>query len=234
MAHSEERPLKDNTYAQLRDLILTNELRAGQKLPDRDLAEKLGVSRTPVREALGRLAMMGLVEARSRRGYYVCQYTPKQMSDLYELREFLEVPAARLAAENATEAHFSEMDLILKDSKKLAANTFSRAKAVEIDLRIHDLIARASGNESLQQTVQNLMDKVVCFIWVDWADTARVDSDSMTAAYLEHEELLLSIKERNGERAAQIMKKHISNARKALERMLKDRTELREAFRSGS
>ena len=55
----------------LRDLIPSNELRAGQKLVDRDLAEQLNVSRTPIREALGRLAMMGLVEARSRRGYYV-------------------------------------------------------------------------------------------------------------------------------------------------------------------
>ena len=69
MAASKPEPLIDSVYARIRDLILSNVLRAGQKLVDRDLADQLGVSRTPVREALGRLAMMGLDEARSRRGY---------------------------------------------------------------------------------------------------------------------------------------------------------------------
>jgi len=83
MAANKPESLIDSAYARLRDLILSNEFRAGQKLVDRDLAQQLGVSRTPVREALGRLAMMGLVEARSRRGYYVRQYTAEEMTDLY-------------------------------------------------------------------------------------------------------------------------------------------------------
>ena len=66
MAANKSEPLIDSVYARLRDLILSNELRAGQKLVDRDLAEQLGVSRTPIREALGRLAMMGLVDLQVR------------------------------------------------------------------------------------------------------------------------------------------------------------------------
>src|SRR5210317_368157 len=105
MVTDKAEPLIDSVYSRLRDLILSNVLRAGQKLVDRDLAEQLGVSRTPVREALGRLAMVGLVEARSRRGYYVKQYTAEEMTDLYHFRKILEVSAARLAAENARPEH---------------------------------------------------------------------------------------------------------------------------------
>lgn len=233
MAAVKEKPLIDSVYAQLRDLILSNELRAGQKLVDRDLAEKLGVSRTPVREALGRLAMMGLVEARSRRGYYVCQYTSEQMSDLYEFREILEVNAARLAAQNAAPVHLRELDRILLESAKLTTGSESRTKTVEIDLQIHDLIARASGNALLQQTIQNLMDRVICFIWVDWVDSSVADPVSIAAAHREHKDLLHSIKEKNAEGAAEIMRAHINNARKGLAKMLQTRADLRSVVLSG-
>lgn len=215
----------------MRDLILSNELRAGQKLVDRDLADKLGVSRTPVREALGRLAMIGLVEARSRRGYYVCQYTSEQMSDLYAFREILEVNAARLAAQNATPDHLRELDRILLESEKLNTGSESRAKTVEIDLQIHDLIARASGNALLQQTIQNLMDRVICFIWMDWVDSSVADPVSI-AAHREHKELLQSIKEKNAEGAAEIMRAH-NNARQGLAKMLQARADLRSVVMSG-
>jgi DNA-binding GntR family transcriptional regulator len=97
------KPLTDDAYVRVRDLIVSGGLRPGQKLVDRDLADQLSVSRTPIREALARLAMMGLVEARSRRGYYVAQFQAKQMSELYEFRKILEVAAAGLAGEDDRE-----------------------------------------------------------------------------------------------------------------------------------
>ena len=74
--------LIDVVYSSLRDLIVSNALPAGQKLVDRDLAELLEVSRTPIREALGRLAMTGLVEKRPRRGYYVSKFSADEVKDL--------------------------------------------------------------------------------------------------------------------------------------------------------
>ena len=165
-------PLIDSVYARLRDMILANVLGSGQKLVDRDLAEQLGVSRTPVREALGRLAMMGLVEARSRRGYYVRQYTAEEVSDLYEFRKILEVNAARLAAENAQPQHIRDFDRILLDLEKLGSGPVINAKSVELDLEIHNLIARASGNTSLQQAIQNLLaSRRKVATWHDAAST---------------------------------------------------------------
>ncbi len=227
MAANKPEPLIDSVYAQLRDLILSNEFRAGQKLVDRDLAQRLGVSRTPIREALGRLAMMGLVEARSRRGYYVRQYTTEEMSDLYEFRKILEVNAARLAAQNAEPSHIREFEDILIKSEELAADPANHARTVKLDLEIHDLIARASGNNALHHAIQNLMDKVVCFIWVDWVDASVADPVSIATAHREHQGLIQRIIARDAEGAAEHLGAHIESAREGLAAMLKARDDLR-------
>ncbi len=163
MATKNSKLLIDDVYARMRDLIFSNALRAGQKLVDRDLAEQLGVSRTPVREALGRLAMTGLVESRSRRGYYVSTFSAEQVVDLYEFRKILEVHAVQLAAKNALPSHLHEFECILADLEKLTSDPRDHAKAVKLDLEIHELIARASGNASLHQATQNVLDKFKCF-----------------------------------------------------------------------
>jgi len=237
MVANKPEPLIDSVYARLRDLILTNVLRPGQKLVDRDLAEQLGVSRTPVREALGRLAMMGLVEARSRRGYYVKQYSAEDMTDLYEFRRILEVNAARLAAINADPSQIQEFEDILIKSDQLAANPSSsanNAKTVALDLQLHQLIARASGNESLHHAIKNLMDKVMCFIWVDWVDSRTADPVSIAAAHHEHRGIIESILARDAEAAAKHLGTHIDNARGGLAGMLKARDDLRSAVLAGS
>lgn len=234
MVANKPEPLIDSVYARLRDLILSNVLRAGQKLIDRDLAEQLGVSRTPVREALGRLAMIGLVEARSRRGYYVKQYTAEDMTDLYEFRKILEVNAARLAAENADASQMKEFEDMLAMSEKLSASPSNHAKTVELDLKIHQLIARASGNEALHHAIKNLMDKVMCFIWVDWVDSKTADPVSIAAAHLEHKGLIERILDRDADGAAQYLGTHIDNAREGLADMLQAREDLRSVVLAGS
>ncbi len=234
MAADSTEPLIDSVYARLRDMILANVLRAGQKLVDRDLAEQLGVSRTPVREALGRLAMLGLVEARSRRGYYVRQYTAEEVSDVYEFRKILETNAARMAAKNATAEDILQFDRILCDMETLASDPTNHVKSVELDLEIHNLIAKASGNESLHQAIRNLMDKVMCFIWVDWVDPRSADPETVAAAHSEHKQLIIKVKEKDAEGAAAKMGTHIDNARGAMARLLRGREELQNAVLAGS
>ena len=234
MVVNKTEPLVDSVYARLRDLILSNVLRAGQKLVDRDLAEQLGVSRTPVREALGRLAMMGLVEARSRRGYYVKQYTAEEMTDLYEFRKILEVNAARLAAQNATASQMQEFKEILVRSEKLAGTPANHVKTVELDLNIHGLIARASGNESLHLAINSLMDKVMCFIWVAWVDSRTANPDSIAAAHLEHKALIERILDRDADGAAKHLGAHIDESKKALAATLQASDDLRNVVLAGT
>jgi DNA-binding GntR family transcriptional regulator len=234
MALSKPEPLIDSVYARLRDLILSNNLRAGEKLVDRDLADRLGVSRTPVREALGRLTMMGLVENRARRGFYVKQYTADEMSDLYEYRKILEKNAARLAATNANPDQLAEFERILAESVSLGAEPSNQARTVEVDLKIHMLIAKSSGNKALYHAIQNMMDKVMCFIWVDWVDASVADAASIAAAHDEHRALIERIMAGDADGAAEHIGVHIDNARDGLAAMLKRRDDLRDVVLAGS
>lgn len=221
------KPLTDDVCVRIRALILTNRLRPRQKLVDRDLAEQLGVSRTPVREALARLAMTGLVEARSRRGYYVAQIGSEQMSELYEFRKILEVAAARLAAANATADHHRRMEQILGRLEKLALSADapdSPGKAVTLDLEIHNLIADASGNAPLRTAIHTLLDKVVAFIWADWLNVSiAATPEEIVDAEREHKVLLRSILAKDAEGAARLMGAHLDSARKGLEGMIRNR-----------
>src|ERR1700687_1858399 len=92
-----EPTLKLRVYEGIKQLILSGKLRPGQKLAERDLGERLKVSRTPIREALGRLVQDGLVESRPQRGHFVREVDAKTVEDLYDLREMLEKHAIRLA-----------------------------------------------------------------------------------------------------------------------------------------
>jgi DNA-binding GntR family transcriptional regulator len=217
--------LIDNVYARLRELIISDVLRAGQKLVDRDLAEQLGVSRTPVREALGRLAMMGLVEARSRQGYYVREYSAKEVADLYEFRKVLEVHAARLAARNAQPSHISEFDRLLVDLEKLASGPARQSDTLRFELELHELIARASGNAALHQALHNLMDKVIGFIWIE----ASTDKAVLAVAHKDHETLINRIKAKDEDGAAELIGRHIESAQETLAKAFKARDELRSA-----
>jgi DNA-binding GntR family transcriptional regulator len=217
--------LIDNVYARLRELIISDTLRAGQKLVDRDLAEQLGVSRTPVREALGRLAMMGLVEARSRQGYYVREYSANEVTDLYEFRKLLEVHAARLAARNAQPSHLCEFDRLLVDSKKLTAAPANQSNILKFELELHELIARASGNAALHHALHNLMDKVMSFIWIE----ATTDKTTLDVAQSDHQALIHKIKEKDEEGAAELIGRHIECAQETLAKAFKTRDELRNA-----
>ncbi len=224
MATTEFERLTDDVYGRLRDMILSNMVRPGQKLVDRDLAEQLGVSRTPVREALGRLAMTGLVVARARRGYYVSDFSAKQVTDLYEFRKILEVHATTLAAQNAQPSHLKEFDQLLAESEKLISRPNSHAAAITLDLKIHELIARASGNTSLHLAMQNLLDKVMCFIWLD---DVTVSTDDLAAAHRQHQTLLRLIKQKDAERARMLIHSHIDEAQERLEKVFQARDDLR-------
>ena len=216
--------LIDVVYTSLRDLIISNGLTAGQKLVDRDLAELLEVSRTPIREALGRLTMIGLVEKRARRGYYVRKFSADDVNDLYEFRKMLEVHSVKLAAQNAQASHFAEFDRILSELGKLPSDLGGHAKAVELDIQIHELIARASGNASLHQAIQNVLHKVMCFISVEIAGQG-----SLAAAYQQHQSLLRLIKENDVEGAVELICMHVDTAKGSLVSVLETRDELRNA-----
>lgn len=221
--------LNDDVYERLREMIFCGLLQGGQKLVDRDLADQLGVSRTPIRDALGRLAMTDLVEKKNRRGFYVRRYTADEVVDLYEFRKILEVNAVKLAARNAKASHLCEFDRLLSELEGLTSDKKDHPRAVKLDLEIHGLIAQASGSHELRKAVQNVLDKVMCFIWVEISEKS-----AMAAAHREHKTLLRLIKKKDEDGAATLLNKHIDSAQASLVSVLRARDEIRSAVLAGS
>ena len=141
-----EPTLKLRVYEGIKQLILSGKLRPGQKLAERDLGERLKVSRTPIREALTRLVQDGLVESRPQRGHFVREVDAKTVEDLYDLREMLEKHAIRLAMRRLSEADLAELERLGRQLRRFDGDELQGEEELREGQRIHEIIARASRN----------------------------------------------------------------------------------------
>lgn len=217
------RSVGDAVYTRLKDMILSNHLKPGQKLLDRDLAEELGVSRTPVREALRLLEQEGLVGNRSGKGYFVADMDSKHIGELYDLREILEAQAIRLAAERATSSQLEELAGVLATLETFRDNPAKRGEEIKIGLRIHEIIARASGNAFLHETLIRLLDRMQFFIWMEMLNE---DPETADLTRREHTALLALIREKRVDEAEALVRTHIRAAKEHILKVVK----AREAF----
>lgn len=217
------RAIADSVYNHLKDMILSNHLKPGQKLLDRDLASELGVSRTPVREALGRLEQDGLVDNRAGKGYFVADMDAKQIADLYDLREMLEALAVRLAAERATLSDLAQLEGVLATLEEYRDNPAKRGEEIKVGLRIHETIARASGNAFLHETLVRLLDRMQFFIWMEMLYEDRQAADLTRT---EHKALLILIREKRADEAEALIRTHVRTAKQHILKIVR----AREAF----
>jgi len=160
-AHRITQPSLDEVvYRFLREAILLPDgLSAGERIDEQGLAGRLGVSRTPIREAIRRLEAEGLVTRAPRRGAFVVDFSPTVIDDLFSVREVLEGLAARLAATRALEA---EITLLQEVFRRYADAVRARdiGAILQEDVRFHDLIAGASRNERLLATIRMFRDQL--------------------------------------------------------------------------
>ena len=190
--------LADKAYHEIRGLIVSLELAPGALIDERELIGRLEIGRTPVREALRRLAHERLVEVYPRRGMFVTGVDVRELARLSEVRELLEPEAARLAAERATDADRDQLAALLAELEA------GRSELMDLDERIHRAIYRASHNRFLEETLEEYYT-LALRIWV----TAVHQTGQLHAAVLEHRKLLQSIVAGNGENAALIMRVHV-------------------------
>ena len=207
---SPQRTLPIDVYAKLLEDILTLRLKPGVTLFERTLAERLGVSRTPVREALLRLEGDGFVRRYPKMGMVVAELTLRDVVEAFQIREFIEPPAAaeaamRLPTDEMGEllASFQELEKAdLPDEEKYARHNI-------LDANIHDLIIGSLGN----QRIVSFLDKIrgVC-------SRARMMGTPMrfTQSTKEHDDLIRAIMNRDSTRAQNAMRVHLVNARQRL------------------
>jgi DNA-binding GntR family transcriptional regulator len=181
------------------------------------LAGELGVSRTPVREALSRLAQDGLLENGRGKGYYVADLDAKQVADLYALREVLEAHAARLAAERITAQDIKDLAGVLATIDHLIADPSKRGEEIRIGLKIHEIIARASGDVFLYETMARLLNRMHLFIWMD---TLHEDAETAEQTRREHRDLVGYIQSGKAEQAEQLVRTHIRTGKEGILRVL--------------
>ena len=150
--------MREHVYAQLKTLILRGELRKGTKLREIQLAQRLGVSRTPVREAVQQLAKDGLVSITAFKGAWVSSLDASEINAIYTVRECLDGLAALLAACHRTKNDLQHMRSALVRMETAHMGAYS--DQIQADLAFHAAIAQASQNEFLVQTLTSLADRV--------------------------------------------------------------------------
>ena len=211
--------IQEEVYSLLLDKLVSGKFSPGEQLIDRKIAGELNVSRTPVREALSRLAREGLIDNYERCGYFSKKFNADDIAMIYDVREAIEGTAARLAAVNATEPDILQLEMA---SEKLNhslgtvdANMFSF-----YDKEFHSTIADIAMNKYLKQIIDNYhLLSVISLVCIPIQSKI---SESMHQEYInqrdskaksEHRRILQAISEKNGEEAERLLREHIIDAK---------------------
>jgi DNA-binding GntR family transcriptional regulator len=202
----------DKAYGAIRDMIVDGVFAPGDHLSEEHLSAEIGVSRTPVREALRRLEGDYFVAIRANRGARVIGWEPGDVEDLFELRAIVEGFAARCAAERATAADIEAMraeivaiDRALTNRAKPDIDRFLAANS-----RFHELLSGASKNSRLAEIIKSLVAQAVVV-----RTARRYSKEQLQRSNFHHREMLDAIEARDGALAETIMRTHILAAGKA-------------------
>lgn len=213
-ADDEYLPLRDVVFNTLRQAILTGELKPGERLMEIHLANKLGVSRTPIREAIRKLELEGLVIMIPRRGAEVAQITWKNLKDVLEVRRAIDVLAIELACDRMSAEELDELYRACEDFKEATKTQDARVIA-KADVALHDLIVKSTRNDRLMQLVNTLSEQMYRYRFEYIKDASQHEK-----LVQEHKDMYQSILSKNKELAAQAVRKHIDNQEESIIKQL--------------
>ncbi len=210
-SHSDVVPIARPTLhaivvSRLRDMVIEGTLPAGGRIHEGQLGEQLGVSRTPLREALKVLASEGLVELIPSRGAVVTTLTQKTAQDMLDVLKELEAMAAPLICANASDEEIAEICRLHEEMLGYYA-TRSRLEYFKLNQQIHSRLVSLAGNESLSLVYEILQTRMKRIRFLG----DRKD-DSWRAAVEDHEQIIKALKSRNGPALAQTMVEHVTSS----------------------
>ena len=198
-------PLRDVVFNTLRQAILRGELKPGERLMEIQLANKLGVSRTPIREAIRKLELEGLVLMIPIKGAEVAEITEKSLRDVLEVRRALEELAVQLACEKITKEEIRELERVAKEFQQVV-NSSDITEIAEVDVCFHDIIYTATDNQKLIQLLNNLREQMYRYR-VEYLKRDGVFPQLIA----EHEAIIRHIENNEKEKATEVMCRHIDN-----------------------
>lgn len=212
-----DQSVREKTYRELKSMILSGRLRPSERLSETRLAERLGVSRTPLREALMKLEKEGLVVGQRNIGYTVVDVDLPTVRNLLVVRQALDVCAAELACEVATDEDLGRIGAIIEEMEALnlstVGNSMDAARVLELGLRIHIVIAEITRNDVLIRVTEQIYGQLQLallleILWVDLKDSALE----------EHQAIASAIRARDKAAAGQAARLHVQQS---LENMAK-------------
>lgn len=204
------KPLRELVLEAIREAIIGGTLKPRERLMEIQLAEELGVSRTPIREALRELELEGFIVMVPRKGAFVADMTFKDIADIFEIRAALEGLAAGLAAERITDEEMEEMERHLVEKADAIARG-DMERLVEVDTRFHESIYKASRNDRLKGIINNLREQIQRFRATSLAYPGR-----MKQSLEEHRGIVEAIHARDVSLARQLTQEHIENAEQSM------------------
>lgn len=218
MEINEFSPLREVVFVTLRRQILRGELKPGERLMEISLANKLGVSRTPIREAIRMLEHEGLAVMKPRRGAQVAKISVQELRDVLEVRESLEILAISKACERMDAEDLSAMDKAAKRFEDLALRPGADLTALaEADVAFHDAIYNATKNRRLIQILGKLREQMYRFR-IEYLKNPSVRRELME----EHRQICEAVKEKDTALAVRRIAEHIDNQRQAIFRSLEE------------
>ncbi|WP_028254571.1 GntR family transcriptional regulator [Veillonella magna] len=204
------KPLREVVSETLRQAIRDGIFKPGERLMEIPLSEELGVSRTPIREAIRKLELEGFVIMIPRRGTYVADISLKDISQVFEIRSALEELAGALAAERITAEEIEYLERMLVE-----IGTYIEKKdmdrIVEADVNFHEVLYKASRNERLVEIIHNLREQTLRFRTVSMNQPGR-----LAKTWEEHRLLVEAIADRDANKARKIARLHMEHSEQAL------------------
>lgn len=206
------KPLRDIIYDELKMGILTGKIHPGTRLLEVDLADKMGVSRTPVREAIRRLEKDGLVTIEPRHGAYASRVSVEDMIEILEVRELMESMAAQLAAERITKQQLDELMEIEKHYAD-AVKSGNMEEMIVFDSKFHKQVVEASQNKTLFQLIEPLQEIALRFRYMYYNDNTR--AEKMPG---EHDRILKTLETGNSDAARKAAEKHLRSIKEEIKK----------------
>jgi DNA-binding GntR family transcriptional regulator len=202
--------LREKILETIRDAIMSGGLKPGEKVAEPELAERFGISRTPIREAFRQLESEGYLTVIPRKGAVVTAFSPRDVEEFYAIKSILEGYAARCACEKLSDKDLEKLDAINAKLRQMADEGDVR-HFFKIHNDFHDLFIRASDNDKLQELISNLLNKF---------QRLRVASLSlpgrMHISVQEHEKIIDAFRKRNADLAERLVRKNAEYGGKVL------------------
>lgn len=213
----ERKYLRDLIFEKLQQAIFSGKFKSGKRITEKEVAEELSVSRTPVREALYRLASTGLIKIIPHRGFLISKWSSMEIRDVMEIRIALEMLAVRLAVKRILPEEIEELkDLIIKMDKAVMKGDIK--KVSYLNTEFHNRIVFASKNKELLDVMEPIKNKIHHFRIISISTPNRLKE-----SHKEHEEILNALISKNAELAQKLIYQHIQKVSSIIEKKLKEK-----------